>query len=212
MSIAFILPKLYPILDRSLVSTDGELTAIVTLWFNSGVTLLQYRNKSANARQALRDAREIVRLAYAHGLREQIKLIMNDRADLCLAAHFDGVHLGQDDLTPAAARVVLGTQKIIGVSCHNESQIEAANATDADYLAIGPIFATASKLNPDPVVGLARLTAIRKLTNKPLVAIGGINRGNCRAVIDAGASSVAVIRDLFEEPIKSIADFHAILR
>lgn len=206
------LPRLYPILDRSLVSLDEERTAIITLWLNSGVTLLQYRNKSNNARQALSDAREIVRLAYAHDQRNHIKLIMNDRADLCLASHFDGVHLGQDDLTSAAARVVVGEQKLIGVSCHNESQIETASTTDVEYLAIGPIFATTTKVNPDPVVGLARLAAIRKLTNKPLVAIGGIDRSNCRAVIDAGADSVAVIRDLLQDPIKSIADFQSILR
>ena len=185
---------------------------MVTLWLESGVTLLQYRNKSGNARQMLSDGREIARLAYAHNRREQTMLIMNDRADICLAAQFDGVHLGQDDLSPGGARVVVGKEKIIGVSCHNEGQIEAADATDADYLAIGPIFATTSKLNPDPVVGLARLGAIRKLTRKPLVAIGGIKRSNCRSVIDAGADSVAVIRELFQEPVKSIADFHEILR
>lgn len=185
---------------------------MITLWLESGVTWLQYRNKSGAARQMLSDAREMVWLAYAYDRREQTTLIMNDRADICLAAQFDGVHLGQDDLSPGGARVVVGSERVIGISCHNEGQIEAADGTDANYLAIGPIFTTASKLHPDPEVGLARLAAIRKLTKKPLVAIGGIDRGNCRAVIDAGADSVAVIRELFQEPIKSIADFHSILR
>ncbi|MEO8727356.1 MAG: thiamine phosphate synthase [Acidobacteriaceae bacterium] len=206
------LPRLYPILDRAFVSTREELAAMIRLWLESGVTLLQYRNKSGDARQMLSDAREMVRLAYAYERREQTTLIMNDRADICLAAQFDGVHLGQEDLSPGGARVVVGSERVIGISCHNEGQIEAADGTDANYLAIGPIFTTASKLHPDPEVGLARLAAIRKLTKKPLVAIGGIDRRNCRAVIDAGADSVAVIRELFQAPIKSIADFHSILR
>jgi thiamine-phosphate pyrophosphorylase len=184
-----------------------KLLELVTVWVAAGIEILQYRNKSTNDREKLADAREIVRLVYAQNRRKTLRLVMNDRADLCLAADFDGVHLGQDDLSPAGARVVLGKKRFIGVSCHNDAQIEEANAGEADYLAIGPIFSTTSKANPDPVVGLERLRAIRKLTNKPLVAIGGIDRINCRAVIDAGADSVAVIRDLLQEPEKSVADF-----
>jgi thiamine-phosphate pyrophosphorylase len=208
----FTLPKLYPILDRSCVADLDGLARMAQIWLEAGVGILQYRNKSGGDRERLADARELARLAHSLNRREQVRLVMNDRADLCLAANFDGLHLGQDDLSPEGARSVVGAGRFIGLSCHNEAQIEAADATDADYLAIGPTFATRSKANPDPVVGLDRLRAIRKLTRKPLVAIGGIDRTNARCVLDAGADSVAVIRDLFEEPVKSIGDFLEILR
>ena len=136
---------------------------------------------------------------------------MNDRADLCLAAEFDGVHVGQEDLSPAGARKVIGDTLWLGVSTHNAQQIEEADKTSADYIAIGPVFSTASKVNPDPVVGLDGVRKARALTQKPLVAIGGINRANCRSVIEAGADSVAVISDLMREPRKSAEDFSRIL-
>ena len=136
--------------------------------------------------------------------------IMNDRADLCLAASFDGLHVGQDDLSPAAVRSIIGT-KILGVSTHNPEQVRAAELTPADYIAVGPVFATGSKLNPDPVIGLEGVRRARSLTGKTLVAIGGITRQNCRSVIDAGADSVAVISDLLVEPRKSAEAFLRIL-
>jgi thiamine-phosphate pyrophosphorylase len=125
-----------------------------------------------------------------------IKLIMNDRADFCLAAHFDGVHLGQNDLSIDSARKICPAPMIVGVSTHNPQQVSIAEQTSADYIAIGPVFSTSSKANPDPVVGLDGIRAARKLTQKPLVAIGGITLENCREVIDAGADSVAIIRAL----------------
>src|SRR5262249_6111567 len=109
------------------------------------------------------------------------------------------LHLGQDDLRPAAARRVVGGDLPVGFSTHNGAQLRAAAAEPVDYVALGPMFATASKENPDPVVGLAELTRLRPLTNRPLVAIGGVTRSNARWVIDAGADSVAVIGDLFPE-------------
>ena len=112
---------------------------------------------------------------------------MNDRADLCLAADFDGVHVGQDDLSPEGARDVIGNSLWLGVSTHNPEQLAEADKTTADYLAIGPVFATRSKANPDPVIGLEGVRRARVLTRKPLVAIGGITRENCRSVIEAGA-------------------------
>jgi thiamine-phosphate pyrophosphorylase len=138
---------------------------------------------------------------------------MNDRADLCLAAGFDGLHLGQDDLLPESARRIIGSgpDRRLGVSTHNPEQLAEADKTSADYLAIGPIFATASKANPDPVVGLEGLRRARELTNKPLVAIGGITRANARSVIDAGADSVAVISDLLRDPRKSAEEFLKVL-
>jgi thiamine-phosphate pyrophosphorylase len=173
----------------------------------AGCTLLQYRNKSGNARQMLDQAREL-----RARLGPTIKLIMNDRADLCLAAGFDGLHIGQDDLSPESARRIIGPQRWLGVSTHNPEQLSEADKTSADYLAIGPIFATTSKLNPDPVIGLGGLRRARELTRKPLVAIGGITRANARSVIDAGADSVAVISDLLRHPRKSAEEFLMVLR
>jgi thiamine-phosphate pyrophosphorylase len=137
--------------------------------------------------------------------------MMNDRADLCLAAEFDGVHVGQDDLSPEGARKIVGTGRWVGVSTHNERQVAEAEKTSADYIAIGPVFATASKQNPDPVVGLPGVRRARELTGKPLVAIGGITRQNCGSVIEAGADAVAVISDLVREPGKSVEEFLRIL-
>ena len=134
-------------------------------------------------------------------------LIMNDRADLCLAAGFDGIHLGQDDLSPEGARTVLGNQLWIGVSTHNLEQAKRAAESEADYLAIGPVFATKTKENPDPVVGLEGVRAARALTSKPLVAIGGISRANACSVIEAGADSVAVIGDLLTDPAHAAEQF-----
>lgn len=173
----------------------------------AGVTMLQYRNKSGSPRQILDQA-------FGLKLRvgQSLKLIMNDRADLCLAADFDGLHVGQDDLSPESARRIIGSNRWLGVSTHNPEQLAEADKTSADYLAIGPVFATSSKANPDPVVGLDGVRRARELTRKPLVAIGGITRGNARSVIEAGADSVAVISDLLRDPRKSAEEFLRVLR
>ncbi len=142
---------------------------------------------------------------------DSTRLIMNDRPDLAQLAEFDGVHVGQDDLSPDRARRVIGQRLWLGVSTHNPEQLAAADQGSADYIAIGPVFATASKTNPDPVVGLEGVRIARKLTHRPLVAIGGITRANCRSVIEAGADSVAVISDLVREPAKSAEEFLRIL-
>jgi thiamine-phosphate pyrophosphorylase len=173
----------------------------------AGCRLLQYRNKSGNSRHMLDDAREL-----RARLGTNIKLIMNDRADLCLAAGFDGVHVGQDDLCPESVRRIIGPERWLGVSTHNPEQLAEADKSSADYLAIGPVFATSTKANPDPVVGLEGVRRARELTRKPLVAIGGITRANARSVIDAGADSVAVISDLIRDPRKSAEEFAKILR
>jgi thiamine-phosphate pyrophosphorylase len=136
---------------------------------------------------------------------------MNDRADLCLAAEFDGVHVGQDDLSPESARMIIGKDRWLGVSTHNPEQVAEADRTSANYIAIGPVFATGSKANPDPIVGLAGVRRARELTRKPLVAIGGITRQNCSSVIAAGADSIAVISDLVRDPRKSAEEFLHIL-
>jgi thiamine-phosphate pyrophosphorylase len=197
---------LYAILDSSHFPDTDALCLSASELVAGGVVLLQYRNKSGNPRQMLEQARELKRR-----LGDSVKLIMNDRADLCLAAGFDGVHVGQDDLSPAGARAVIGNSLWLGVSTHNPQQLAEADKTSANYLAIGPVFATLSKENPDPVIGLDGVRQARTLTRKPLVAIGGITRENCRSVIEAGADTVAVISDLIREPRKSAEEFFRIL-
>ena len=201
------LPRLYAILDAACFPDASAMFAAAEQLTAGGATLLQYRNKSGNARQMLEDAQELKRLVGS-----RVKLIMNDRADLALAAGFDGLHIGQDDLSPEASRRVIGPDRWLGVSTHNPEQIAQADKTDADYLAIGPVFATASKANSDPVVGIDGLRQARKLTRKTLVAIGGITRNNARSVIEAGADSVAVISDLIRDPRKSAEAFFEVLR
>jgi thiamine-phosphate pyrophosphorylase len=207
------LPRLYPIVDAACFATTEDLISFADQLVASGCTLLQYRNKTGNARVMLDQARSLRRQLRArapapHGL----KLIMNDRADLCLIAEFDGVHVGQDDLLPESVRSIIGTGRWLGVSTHNPEQIQEADRTSGDYLAIGPVFSTSSKDKPDPVVGLEGVRRARQLTRKPLVAIGGITRGNAASVIKAGADSVAVISDLLREPRKSAEEFFRILR
>lgn len=199
--------RLYPIVDAGLFSTAEDLLAFADCLAGAGCTLVQYRNKSGDARNMLLQA-----TALRKRLGAAVRLIMNDRADLCLAAQFDGVHVGQDDLSPESARRIIGPDRWLGVSTHNPEQLRAADLTSADYLALGPVFQTSSKQNPDPVVGLEGVRWAGELTSKPLVAIGGITRANARSVIDAGADSVAVISDLLRDPRKSAEEFLEILR
>lgn len=201
------LPPLYAILDVGQAQTTSDLMAFAKELCGGGCTLLQYRNKSGNARLMLEQARQL-----RQHLGESAKLIMNDRADVCLAAGFGGVHVGQEDLSPESVRKIIGPELWVGVSTHNPNQLTEANLTSADYLAIGPVFATSSKEKPDPVVGLDGVRRARALTRKPLVAIGGITRQNAASVIEAGADSVAVISDLLPDPRKSAEEFFRILR
>ena len=200
------LPRLYAIVDVSSLSHVSPDAAAVVEFASElaagGVTLIQYRNKDGGVRTILSQAREMRR-----ALGGKVKLIMNDRADLCLAAEFDGVHVGQDDLSPEGARRVAGPERIVGVSTHNLEQLREADASPVDYIAFGPIFSTSAKQNPDPVVGLEGLRAARAATRKPLVAIGGITRANVRPVINAGADSVAVISDLVTSPRQAAEEF-----
>lgn len=197
-----LLPRLYAIVDASLFAETGSFLHFCEELAAGGVTLLQYRNKSGNARLMLEQARELKR-----SLGGSVKLIMNDRADLAVAARFDAVHVGQDDLSPEGVRRVIGEDLWLGVSTHNPEQLSAAENSSATYLAIGPVFATSSKARPDPVIGLEGVRRARSLTRKPLVAIGGISRANCASVIAAGADSVAVIADLINDPRKSAEEF-----
>ena len=201
------LPRLYPILDSGFFPEIEAMLEAANELVAAGCTLLQYRNKSGHARVILEQARELKK-----ALPDSVRLIMNDRADLCLAAEFDGVHVGQDDLSPEALRSIIGPDRWLGVSTHNPDQLREADLTSADYLAIGPVFSTTSKERPDPVVGLDGVRRARALTRKPLVAIGGISRNNAASVTEAGADSVAVISDLLRYPRKSAEEFFRILR
>jgi len=201
------IPRLYCIADAAYLQTMLELLRFGEALVAGGCTLLQYRNKTGNARAMLEQARQLK----TH-LGSSVRLIMNDRADLCLAAGLDGIHVGQEDLSPEAVRRIIGPDRWLGVSTHNPEQLSEADLTSADYLAVGPVFATTSKEKPDPVVGLEGVRRARELTRKPLVAIGGITRANAASVIEAGADSVAVISDLLGEPRKSAEEFFRILR
>jgi thiamine-phosphate pyrophosphorylase len=205
-------PRFYAIVDSALLEGNVDLVHFAEALVSAGCTLLQYRNKSDNARVMLEQARELKRvLSSARDQNPHAGLIMNDRADLCLAAGFDGVHVGQDDLSPKAVRAIIGPDRWLGVSTHNPEQLCEADLTSANYLAIGPVFTTSSKNRPDPIVGLEGVRLARSLTRKPLVAIGGITRANAASVIEAGADSVAVISDLIKEPRKSAEEFFRIL-
>jgi thiamine-phosphate pyrophosphorylase len=211
------LPILYPILDADCLSAGCEPGKFLQLVCShalalaeAGCTVLQYRAKRLNPRELLAHARELRRLLPA------ITLIMNDRADLCLAAGFDGVHVGQDDLSPQGVRLVLGAEGIVGLSTHNPAQMAQALTEPVNYLAIGPVFATVSKQNPDPAVGVAGVSQARQLRDDsgrdlPLVAIGGITRANAEAVLKAGADSVAVIGDISRSPRESAKEFFRLI-
>jgi thiamine-phosphate pyrophosphorylase len=185
-----VLPRLYVILDAALL-THPEIEMANSL-AGAGVRLLQYRNKQASARELFEKSRQLAEEL----LSRQATFLVNDRADVAALVGASGVHVGQDDLGVAAARSLVGQAGLVGVSTHNLGQFTAAAATSADYIAIGPIFPTASKANPDPVVGLEMLRAARPLTDKPIVAIGGITLERAADVIAAGADSVAVIQDI----------------
>lgn len=202
------LPRFYPILDvGSARKRHLEISAVARDILEAGATILQFRHKEFFGRDVFDELERVAGLCRQAGA----LLVVNDRVDIAQmlsSRHFDvGVHLGQQDLTPADARRVTGAAAIIGFSTHNELQLREAESSaasqPADYLAFGPIFGTASKQNPDPVVGLDALRRLRPLTSRPLVAIGGITRANARNVIDAGADSVAVIGDLFPSDLSS---------
>jgi thiamine-phosphate pyrophosphorylase len=201
-----VLPRFYPILDAGLLLRTGlSMESFARELRAAGIRFLQYRDKDAA------DELLLERAAMLRGIFpvSDSCLILNDRVPLVLSAGYDGVHVGQEDLSPVKARGVLGSQMVLGLSTHGEGQLLDAAVSPVDYVAIGPVFATSSKQVPDPVVGLEGVRAARAITDKPLVAIGGITRANCAAVIEAGADSVAVISDLLPRPDKSVEEFFA---
>jgi thiamine-phosphate pyrophosphorylase len=191
-----VLPRFYPILDTevSLRHSIEPLSAARQL-LEGGAKILQFRHKGFLSRDAFVWLEQIAELARS----ARATLVVNDRVDLARLIEGAALHLGQDDLLPSIARRVVGPDAMVGYSTHNEAQLRAACDEPADYLALGPIFGTATKENPDPAVGLDELRRLRPLSNRPLVAIGGITRANAPQVLEAGADSVAVIGDLFPE-------------
>jgi thiamine-phosphate pyrophosphorylase len=190
-----VLPRFYPILDTEVALRRGiEPMDAARQILDAGARILQFRHKGFLSREAFTWLEQIAKLVHA----ADATLVVNDRADL---ANLFGaaLHLGQDDLLPSIARRVTGPDAMVGYSTHNEAQLLAACDEPADYLALGPIFGTATKENPDPTVGLDELRRLRPFSNRPLVAIGGITRAKARQVLEAGADSVAVIGDLFPE-------------
>lgn len=193
MPTRLVLPRLYVILDAILLTVSAIDCAQELA--GAGVRLMQYRHKHAPAGETLKVSKQLASVLKTQG----ITFIVNDRPDVAAMADASGVHVGQDDLGVVATRTLVGG-KFIGISTHNLEQFEAAAATDADYIAVGPIFATTSKENPDAVVGTELIRRVRPLTSKPIVAIGGIKLENAAEVIAAGADSVAVISDILNAP------------
>jgi thiamine-phosphate pyrophosphorylase len=189
------IPRFYAILDAAQIGNQPPATVCEAL-LAVGVRLIQYRAKRASSREIYEICCQLAeQVRRAEGI-----FIVNDRADIARAVEADGVHLGQEDLPVELARRVLDPGKWVGYSTHDLAQVREADRSSADYIAFGPIFPTQSKEKPDPVVGLEGLRQARQATRKPLVAIGGITLENARAVVEAGADSVAVIANLLRAP------------
>lgn len=210
MIVAF--PKLYAIADRETLDRRGiRVSSFAGEMARAGVRLLQFRDKVNPPNEVLRGAAAIGEEFFG----TEARLVMNDRADLAVLAGWNGVHVGHRDMPPAAVRKLFGgSGSFIGVSTHNDEQVLAADASCADYVAVGPVFATSTKSDAEPVIGLEGVRRARALTNKPIVAIGGITRENVRSVVDAGADCVAVIGGFFvegERPGQVAEDFIRLL-
>jgi thiamine-phosphate pyrophosphorylase len=186
------LPRLYAIADASF----GNPVEISRALFEGGVRFVQIRNKKAGAGELLEQVEAILRFAPSG-----TRFLVNDRVDVARLANAAGVHLGQDDLPLVEARAILGETSIVGFSTHNMKQALLADEMPIDYLAVGPIYPTSTKQNPDPVVGLENLKRICSSVSKPVVAIGGITLDRAAEVLNAGAASVAVISDLLRDDI-----------
>jgi thiamine-phosphate pyrophosphorylase len=193
------LPRVYPILDTESFDRAGvSLQTAAAAFLEGGAGILQIRHKAHWGREFFAAARQVARLCRETGT----TLIVDDRADFAMLLEA-GLHVGQDDLSPRDARKLIGSEAILGFSSHNMSQLVAAGGEPVDYVAIGPVFSTASKRNPDPVIGVDEIRRCRALIEKPLVAIGGITLENAPDVWAAGADSIAVIAALIPESATS---------
>jgi thiamine-phosphate pyrophosphorylase len=196
------LDRFYPILDSErLAAANVDPLELARVLLAAGARLMQFRHKAPYTRDAYEQAKALAKIVQQSGGR----YIINDRADIALMVGADGVHLGQDDLPPSAVRKIAGDKLLIGFSTHNEEQLRLGEREPVDYLAIGPIFGTSSKANPDPVVGVEEMQRLRALTKKKLVAIGGITRERAPAVLAAGADSLAVLSDIVAEDLPARA-------
>lgn len=192
----FKLPKIYPITDERIagIPMDEQVAHLI----EGGAAFIQLREKYATSRDFYAAASKSIAIARARGAR----IIINDRVDIALALKADGVHLGQDDLPCEHARSILGNDAIIGISTHSPDQAKAALALPVDYIAVGPIFSTFTKTNPDAIVGLEGLSRTKSIVGDfPLVAVGGISSSNVQSVLDAGADSAATISGLLSDSL-----------
>jgi thiamine-phosphate pyrophosphorylase len=187
----FTIPPIYPITDKKLARRPSHLSIVKEL-VRGGATLIQVRDRSTPPHELLRDLAKCVDFALNKG----ITLIVNDRCDLALSCGAMGVHLGQDDLPPEAARAILGPDRIIGFSTHSLAQVRKLSHLPIQYIGFGPVYATSTKQNPSPTVGLQNLARAYKASPFPVVAIGGIGLKQIKEVLDTGAASVAVISAL----------------
>lgn len=202
----FSLPAIYPITDTEIsgLSVPEQVERLVA----GGATLIQIREKKASSRDFLRSVEASIEIARPRG----VLIIVNDRVDIAMVSKADGVHLGQTDLSPVYARKLIGDKAIIGYSTHTIEQAKAAVDLPIDYAAFGPVFATSTKHEPDPVVGTAVLGQVKKiLEDVPLVAIGGINGANVSSVLDAGADSAAIVSGILSEADRIQENFSALI-
>ena len=200
------LPKIYPITDTRIAKLSH--TEQVAKLIEGGAELIQLREKILSPKEFYEDALEAIKIARGEG----VKIIINDRVDIAFALKADGVHLGQDDLSPIAARKILGENAIIGFSTHNLKQISEAVKLPIDYAAIGPVFATNTKKNPDEIVGIEGVKKVREvIADFPLVAIGGIDLSNLRRVFDSGADSAAILSAIVSDTLHIEQRMHEFL-
>lgn len=195
-------PSLYAIVEA--VWLKGTELALAEMLADSGVELIQYRNKRIPSRDLFQISRNLV-----VSLGSRSRLIVNDRPDIASLAGAGGVHVGREDVSVEDARNICGRDRWVGVSTHTLAQVREATSTSADYIAVGPVFSTATKENPEPVVGVELIRRARALTDKPLVAIGGITLERAEEVYRSGADSLAVSKDLLaaENPAQRAREY-----
>lgn len=196
-------PSLYLVTDPD-ITGGRNIFSIVKAAVAGGVTAVQLREKTASTREFINRAEEIRDFLRDKG----VPLIINDRVDVALAVGADGVHLGSSDMPYGTARELLGPEAIIGVSVENVEEAEAMSGIGADYFGVSPVFATGTKPDHAPPLGLAGLRAIRESVREPLIAIGGINAENAADLIATGADGIAVVTaiTLAEDPAAAARD------
>ncbi|HEY1216008.1 MAG TPA: thiamine phosphate synthase [Bryobacteraceae bacterium] len=194
MAIPFKLPRFYPILDTTVLN-DREYPVLLAAeaLIEAGARILQYRHKATWTQAQFDEAQQVNEMCNEAG----VLFVLNDRADFARLLNA-ALHVGQEDLPPVAARKII-SDEVMGLSAHNRQQLMRGNEEPVEYVSLGPIFATTSKLRPDPVLGIEGLARLRPLTSTPLCAIGGITLSNAQDVLQAGADSIAVISAILPE-------------